>query len=147
FLETMDRIGELPAELFGDVSIAPSPPAYRIRSRFHVEGLGDAALLGFHLPGSHRIGSAGSCLALSDSLRAALADIPDPLAADGRAVSEVATLEAPDGKQRLAAVSLSQGGPSRGSGLAAGLAETFEGVRVLAPDGMVVEDTGPARLP
>src|SRR5262249_31388642 len=62
FLETMDRIGELPAELFGDVSIAPSPPAYRIRSRFHVEGLGDAALLGFHLPGSHRIGSAGSCL-------------------------------------------------------------------------------------
>jgi 23S rRNA (uracil1939-C5)-methyltransferase len=147
FLETMERIGELPAELFGDVPMAPSPPAYRIRSRFHVEGRGDAALLGYHLPGSHRVGPAESCLALSDSLRAALPGIRDAIAADGRAVSEVATLETPDGKRRLASVSLSEGGLSRGSGLAAALSGIFEGIRVFAPDGSVVEDTGPARLP
>ena len=147
FLETMDRIGELPPGLFGNLEVASSAPAYRIRSRFHVEGLGAQAVLGFHLPGSHRVGSAESCLALSDSLRAALPGIRDAVAADGRQVSEVATLETPAGKRRLAAIWLSQGGPSRGSGLAAVLASTFEGVRVFASDGSIVEDTGPARLP
>lgn len=147
FLETMERIGELPRSLFGDLLIVPSPPAYRLRSRFHAEGSGPSVALGFHRPGSHRVGPADECLALSEPLRAALPRIRDAIAKDGRAVSEIATLETPDGKRRLAAVSLSEGGPSRGSGLAAALAGTFEGIRVLAPDGTVVEDSGPARLP
>jgi len=147
FLETMERIGELPSALFGELGITPSPPAYRIRSRFHVDGLGDATVLGFHLPGSHRVGLAESCLALSDPLRAALPRMREAIASDGRAVAEVATLETPDARRRLAAITLAEGGPARGTGLSASLAGAFEGVRVVAPDGPVVEDTGPARLP
>lgn len=147
FLETMERIGELPASLFGEIAMAPSPGAYRIRSRFHAEGRGTATALGFHRPGSHRVGPAESCLALSEPMRAALPRIREALAADGRAVSEVATLETFDGKRRLAAVSLAEAAPPGSQGLGAALSEIFEGVRVLAPGGSVVEDVGPARLP
>jgi tRNA/tmRNA/rRNA uracil-C5-methylase (TrmA/RlmC/RlmD family) len=147
FLETMERIGELPAALFGEVSIAPSRPAYRIRSRFHAEGRGDAVALGFHRPGTHAIGPADACLALSDALRRRLPRIREAISADGRAVAEVATLETPDGERRLAAVSLDEAAPTGEQGLGAALSEIFEGVRILAPGGSVLEDVGPARLP
>jgi 23S rRNA (uracil1939-C5)-methyltransferase len=39
FLETMSRIGRLPAELFGALPIEASPPGYRLRSRFKRGGI------------------------------------------------------------------------------------------------------------
>src|SRR6185295_11868056 len=47
FLETMERIGGLPADRFGELPIAASPEGYRLRARFHVVGRGPAAALGF----------------------------------------------------------------------------------------------------
>lgn len=148
FLETMERIGELPPALLGEISIVPSPAAYRIRSRFHASGRAGEAVLGFHRPGSHRVEPAEACLALSDWLRAALPRLREATASDGRAVSEIATLETPDGERRLAAVSLSEAPDGAvKDGLAVSLSRIFEGVRVLAPGGSVVAEVGPARLP
>ena len=46
FLETMQRIGKLPPEFFGDLPIALSPLSHRIRNRFHLEGRCGELVLG-----------------------------------------------------------------------------------------------------
>jgi 23S rRNA (uracil1939-C5)-methyltransferase len=148
FLETMERIGELPRKLFGDLAIAPSAPAYRLRSRFHGAGRGAEAVLGFHAPGSHRVESADACLALSDALRAALPAMQEAVAGTGAAVSEIATLETSDASRRLASIRLSEAPRGLGAAeLAASLSGVFEGVRVRGPDGALLESRGEARLP
>lgn len=146
FLETMERIGELDPELFGELPLAASPPAYRIRSRFHAAGRGQGAAVGFHAPGTHRVEPAESCEALTTGMRAALPAIRQAIAASRAAAAEVATLETPDGSRRVATVRLAQA-PGGFSGLAAALGELFEGVRVKGPDGSVLERRGPSRLP
>ncbi len=93
FLETMERIGELAPEMFGSFRVAPSPSSYRIRSRFHVEGRGRQAILGFNAPGTHRVLPAEACEALSDAMRAALPAVREAVAASGLSVAEIATLE------------------------------------------------------
>src|SRR6266542_770061 len=94
FLETMDRIGELNARLFGDLSIFPSPLAYRLRNRFHVAGRDKTAAIGYFAPRTHRVESAEDCEALSDSMRAILPRLREAIAASGAAAHEVVTVEA-----------------------------------------------------
>jgi len=148
FLETMERIGELDSKLFGELSIAGSPPAYRIRSRFHVAGKGAEAVFGFHAPGTHRVAPADSCEALTDELRSALPVIRQAVGSSGVEVAEFATLETLDAARRIATVRLAERPVGFGAGgLAASLSTIFEGVRVRGPDGSVLERHGPARLP
>ena len=107
FLETMERIGQLEPETFGPpLRVVPSPPSYRIRSRFHVEGRGRQAILGFHAPGTRRVLPAQACEALSDAMRAALPAVQEAVASSGLAVSEIETLETADASRRVAAVTL-----------------------------------------
>ena len=152
FLETMERIGGLTPEAFGPLRVAPSPPSYRIRSRFHVEGHGPMAALGFYAPGTRSVLPAEACEALTGQMRAALPAIRDAVAASGLPVREVETLETRDALRRIAAVTLAQ--EPEGAGTAPGalasalsLSCAFEGVRVKAPDGSLIARHGPARLP
>jgi tRNA/tmRNA/rRNA uracil-C5-methylase (TrmA/RlmC/RlmD family) len=148
FLETMERIGELTPETFGQPRVVPSPPAYRIRSRFHVEGRGRQAILGFHAPGTRRVLPAEACEALSDEMRAALPAAREAVAASGLSVAEIATLETPDASRRVAAVTLAEEPEGFAPGALAGaLAGAFEGVRVKGPGGGVLARHGPVRLP
>jgi len=147
FLETMERIGGLEPEAFGQLRVAPSPPSYRIRSRFHVEGSGRQAAVGFHAPGSRRVLPAVACEALTDAMRTALPAIQEAVAGSGLSVAEIATLETPDSSRRIAAVTLAQEREGEASGpLAAALAGVFEGVRVKGAGGGILARHGPARL-
>ena len=65
FLETMQRIGKLPAETFGDLPIVPSELAYRIRNRFHVEGRGANLVVGQFAGRSHRVLPVSACRAIT----------------------------------------------------------------------------------
>src|SRR4029453_10144541 len=56
FLETMQRIGKLPVPAFGELPIVASPPGYRIRNRFHLEGRGADLSLGQFAARWHRVG-------------------------------------------------------------------------------------------
>ncbi len=148
FLETMERIGELDPKLFGEVPITPSPPSYRIRSRFHVSGRSRDTVVGFHAPESHRVEAADGCEALTMEMRAALPQIREAVASSGMAVAEIATLETTDGSRRVGAVSLCE--DPRGLAarvLAEDLAGVFEGVSIRAPGGGMRRKQGVTRLP
>lgn len=148
FLETMQRIGALQPEAFGKLRVLPSLPSYRIRSRFHVEGRGRQAVLGFHATGTRSVLPAEACLALTEEMRAALPAIREAVAASGLAVAEIATLETPDASRRIAAVTLAEEPEGLAPGpLASRLAAVFEGVRVRGPNGGILARHGPARLP
>ena len=103
-----DRRGCRPI-LFGELPIEPSPLAYRLRNRFHSAGRGESTQLGYFLPRTHRVESAGDCEALCESMRAALPRLRDAIAASGAAVAEIATVENLDGGRRLARAALPSG--------------------------------------
>ncbi|MGH9398841.1 MAG: class I SAM-dependent RNA methyltransferase [Thermoanaerobaculia bacterium] len=147
FLQTMARIGDLAPHLFGELPLVASPAAYRIRSRFHVSGLGPDAAVGFHAPGSNRVEPAHNCEALTGELRGALPAVREAVAAGGLAVLEIATLETPDAARRMAAVRLCEEPEGFGAaGLARRLGSLFEGVRVIGRRGRVLASEGAARL-
>ncbi len=147
FLETMERIGELPAGLFGNLSIEPSPLAYRLRARFHVAGRGEAARLGYFVPRTHRVESAENCEALSDSLRAILPGLREAIAASGAAVTDVATVENREGSRRLARAALPSGSDRRdANAVLESLSGLFDGVAVAAAEGPVLARSGERRL-
>ena len=147
FLETMERIGELPASLFGDLPIEPSPLAYRLRNRFHVAGRGEATRLGYFLPQTHRVEPAEDCEALSDSMRSLLPRLREAIASGGAAVAEIATVEDLDGVHRLARAALASGSDRRDSNaVLAALSSLFDGVAVAGAEGQILARSGERRL-
>lgn len=147
----MQRIGKLPAEVFGELPIAASALAYRIRSRFHVAGRGGDLVIGQFAPRSHRIEPVSGCRALTAATAALLPLLRDALAASGAAVAEVATLEDPAGERRLARAVLEETGKRQSrtdaQALIGALTPFFAGVRVVDSDGRSLADAGEPRLP
>ena len=139
FLETMERIGRLPREPFGELLVVASPPAYRLRNRFHVTGRGASAEVGFFAPRSHRVEAAGACEALSEGMRALIPRLAAAVAQSGAAVSEISTVESLDGAQLLAAVALSPAADRRdGQALLAALAPLVDGLVVSDASGVAL---------
>ncbi|MDQ2871253.1 MAG: hypothetical protein M3S32_10940 [Acidobacteriota bacterium] len=144
FLETMARIGRLPASSFGNLAVEPSGAGYRLRSRFHAERLDGLVRVGGFAPGTHRVEPLEACEALSESLRAllprlgeTLAPFPPPL--------EIATLESLDGGRRLARAVIA-GESGAGAPLARALAPHFDGVSVVDAKGALLRRAGAQRL-
>jgi 23S rRNA (uracil1939-C5)-methyltransferase len=150
FLETLQRIGKIPAGAFGDLPIAPSPLVYRIRNRFHLSGRGAELALGQFVPRTHRVESVAGCRAISEPTSALLPAVREALAATGAALSELATLEDPTGEKRLARAVLADGGKrllrSDAEAVARALAPLFAGVKVVDPGGAHLREAGEARL-
>src|SRR6266545_288478 len=147
FLETMDRIGELNARLFGDLSIFPSPLAYRLRNRFHVAGRDKTAAIGYFAPRTHRVESAEDCEALSDSMRAILPRLREAISSSGAAVAEVSTVENLDGSRRLARAALPAGSDRRdANAVLEAFSGLFDGVAVADAEGPVLAKSGERRL-
>jgi 23S rRNA (uracil1939-C5)-methyltransferase len=150
FLETMQRIGKIPQEAFGELPIAGSPLAYRIRSRFHAAGRGDELVLGQFAPRSHRIESIASCRALTPQMAAHLPSLREALAVSGAGVTELATLEDPAGERRLARAVLAETGKrqsrSEAQAVIGALAASFAGVRVVDSNGRTLAEAGESRL-
>ena len=150
FLETMQRIGRIPAETFGDLPIAGSPLGYRIRSRFHAAGRGGELVFGQFAPRSHRIESVVRCRALAPQTAARLPRLRDALAESGASVTELATIENPAGDRGLARVVLAEPGKRRSRAEAqaviAALAPSFAGVRVVDRNGRTLGEAGESRL-
>jgi len=150
FLETMQRIGKFPAGAFGDLPIAPSPLAYRIRNRFHLSGRGPELELGQFVPRTHRVESIAGCRAIGEPTSSLLPAVREVLAATGAGISELATLEDAAGENRLARAALPEG-PKRllrsdAEAVAGALAPFFAGVKVVGPDGSVLREAGDTRL-
>lgn len=150
FLETMQRIGKLPAEAFGDLPIAGSPLGYRIRSRFHAAGRGAELVLGQFAPRSHRIEPIARCRALTPAAAARLPRLREALSESGASVIELATIENPAGDRGLARAVLAETGKRRGRAEAqaviAALAPSFAGVRVVDRSGRTLGEAGEPRL-
>lgn len=147
FLETMERIGELPGRLFGELPLAPSPPGYRLRNRFHVAGRGDALRIGFFAPHTHRVEPADHCEALSGETRAWLPRLREGIASSHVAVREIAMVEALDGSQRLARLALEAGGNRRdANALVSAVSGIVEGVLVEGEDDVILGRAGERRL-
>src|SRR3984893_3333258 len=96
FLETMERIGGQPPEVFGQWPAEESPERYRLRSRYHVSGTDSHTILGYFAPRSHRVEPLTDCEALSRQTVELLPRIRDAIAASGARVAEVSLLETPD---------------------------------------------------
>jgi tRNA/tmRNA/rRNA uracil-C5-methylase (TrmA/RlmC/RlmD family) len=152
FLETMQRIGHLAPELFGDPkpeSPAASGAGYRLRLRLHVAGAGEAARIGYFAPGTHRVVDAASCEAIASSTRAGFPEMRDAIAESGIAASELAILEDLPGTRRLfrltgAAEAAGAAGETR---LVERLLSSFEGVRLESAEGALRLERGRGRLP
>jgi len=86
FLETMERIGGQPPEVFGPLPAEGSPARYRLRSRFHVSGTGSQTVLGYFAPRSHRVEPLTDCEALSRQTVELLPRIRDIIASSGACV-------------------------------------------------------------
>ncbi len=147
FLETMERIGGLPRELFGELPIAPSPPGYRLRNRFHVSGRGASAAVGFFAPRTHRVEPAERCEALGEGMRALLPLLSDAVAGSGAEVVRIETVESFDASRRLARALLSEQADRRdANALASALGRLFEGAAVAGAKGETLGESGLTRL-
>jgi len=147
FLETMERIGELPREPFGPLPIKASPPGYRLRNRFHVSGRGASARVGFFAPRTHRIEPADGCEALSEGMRVLLPRLSERVASSGAAVGEIATAEDLGGSRRLARATLGSGADRRdANALLSALAPLFDGIAVADRAGALLGRSGESRL-
>jgi tRNA/tmRNA/rRNA uracil-C5-methylase (TrmA/RlmC/RlmD family) len=147
FLETMERIGELPRRLFGEIPITASAPGYRLRNRFHVSGRGASAAVGFFAPRTHRVEPADGCEALGREMRALLPRLRESVAQSGAGVSEIATVETLDESRRLARATLSEGADRReANALLSALEPLFDGVTVADRSGAVLGRAGTTRL-
>ena len=147
FLETMERIGELPPSTFGALAIETSPLGYRLRSRFHVSGVGQDAAVGYFAPRTHRVESAEPCEALSEPLRSLLPALRDAVASSGASVSEISVVEDLEASRRLARATLSgQADRREANALAAAISPLFEGIAVASSGGIVLARSGERRL-
>jgi len=148
FGETMERIGELPAELFGDMPIVPSPPGYRLRARIHVEGRGKEMAVGYYAARTHRVEPAEACEALPEAMRALLPPLRDALAESGAAVSSVAMVGTLDGRPRIARILFGNDASDRRGAHAVcdALAGLLEGVAVEGEKGELLASRGEPRL-
>jgi tRNA/tmRNA/rRNA uracil-C5-methylase (TrmA/RlmC/RlmD family) len=150
FLETMQRIGKLPAETFGDLRIVPSDLAHRIRNRFHVEGRGANLVLGQFAGRSHRVLPIAGCRAITPQTAALLPSIRDALAGTDAALSELATLEETAGDRRLARATLGDISKrqlaTEAESVGRALEPFFAGVKVVDREGRAVFQAGEARL-
>ena len=93
FLESMQRIGKLPPETFGDLGIVASDLGYRTRNRFHVDGRGAGLVIGQFAGRSHRVVPVTACRAITPQTSELLPAVRDALAACGATLSELATVE------------------------------------------------------
>ncbi len=150
FLETMQRIGKLPPEIFGALPILASPLAYRIRNRFHLEGRGAELVLGHFAARTHRVEPIVDCRALTPQTAALLPSIRDALAATAAAVSELATLEDFSGERRIARATLGETGRKQSRGGADAVLRSlnpfFHGVKVVDGEGVPLQEGGEPRL-
>jgi 23S rRNA (uracil1939-C5)-methyltransferase len=147
FRETVARIGRLPAESLGELPVVPSPPGYRLRTRFHVERSAGGVRLGFFEPGTHRLQPAAACQMLTPQTRALLPRLEEALARNGAPVSEVGTLESLDGEMRLGRLSLAARGTEVSLGpLLLATEDLFAGLRVEDVDGRPLATRGEKRL-
>ncbi len=106
FLESMERIGKIPARDFGELPVEPSPLGYRLRNRFHVSGRGEEVRIGSFAPRTHTVRPVTDCEALSPPTRALLPRVREEIAASGLALSEIATLEDLAGERHIARITL-----------------------------------------
>ena len=143
FLETLQRLGKLDPDPFGEPDVAASPSGYRLRARLHVSGEGGAGAVGYFVPGTHRVVSAGSCEALSPETRAALPRLQRAVA--GTSVSELALLEDLSAAHRLVQVAV-ESDPAAASLLAEGLSGVVDGVRIVDADGRTLVQRGARAL-
>ena len=150
FFETMGRIGRFPARLFEPLPIEPSPPGYRLRSRFHAAALpGGRVVVGAFAPRTHRVEPLDACEALSPAMREALPKIEAALA--GAPVpSELSVVEDLEGARRIAQATLRDGAAEAGRVIAA-LEPLFDGLTVVstadsAGRSRLLERTGEPRL-
>ena len=147
FLETMERIGDVPGNLFGELPIEESALAYRLRNRFHATGRGESARIGYFAPGTHDVTPAENCEALSEPMRALLPRLGAAIAQSGSTVLEIATVESLDARRRLARATLPAGSDRRdANALLDALFDLFDGVAVADVEGDVLARGGERRL-
>jgi tRNA/tmRNA/rRNA uracil-C5-methylase (TrmA/RlmC/RlmD family) len=143
FLESMSRLGAIPSDVFGELPVVASALAYRLRARFHVEGRGDSAVLGFYRPGSHRAESAAGCLALSAGLRELLPQLAQAIARAQASVSEISIAESFDAATRVGRVVVAADTrASDGQSLCQALGGLLDGVAVVAARGKRLAASG-----
>jgi len=139
FLETMLRLGGLEAGRFGGLPIAASPSGYRLRARFHVNGLGNDVAVGYYARRTHRVESAELCEALSEETRASLPRLRENLASFAISASEISLVEDLSGRRRIGQLRVQ---PKTSLADARSLAETLSGIF----DGFSVVAAGGVRL-
>ena len=149
FLETMSRIGRLPAEAFGELPIEPSDDGYRLRSRLHAARRGGRLVVGAFAPRSHSVEPLDACIALAPGTRALLNRLADAVEASGEEPAEIAMMESLDAGRRIARLNLAAPageGDAAARRLGRSVASLFDGVRVCAPSGRVAYSEGEDRL-
>ena len=150
FLESMQRIGKLPPETFGDLGIVASDLGYRIRNRFHVDGRGAGLVIGQFAGRSHRVLPVKLCRAITPQTSALLPAVRDALAACGATLTELATVEDASGERRLALATLGDVARRQVAGeaesIGGALAPFFAGVKVVDRERRAVYQAGEARL-
>jgi 23S rRNA (uracil1939-C5)-methyltransferase len=131
FLETMERIGGQPGDLFGDLPAEASPPRYRLRNRWHVSGEGAAVTIGYFKARTHRVEPLIDCEAVSLETIALLPRFREGIARTGARVESLAILESSDSAQRLIQALLPPGQtPSAARGVLSALSPLAAGVEI-----------------
>jgi 23S rRNA (uracil1939-C5)-methyltransferase len=147
FLETMERIGELPAGSFGELAIEASALAYRLRNRFHGSGRGDDAAIGYFAPRTHRVEPAENCEALSEPMRALLPSLRAAIASSRASVAEIATVEDLQGSRRVARATLaSVADRQEANALLSAAGPLFDGLAIASSEGPILARSGERRL-
>ena len=136
FLETMARLGNLDAGLFGELPLTPSEGAYRLRTRLHASGRGGDTALGYFAPRTHRVETAESCESLSGPTRRSLPRLKEAIVASGAPLSEVSIAEDREAAMRIVRITLGPAGDRRDAhSLEAALAGVLEGTLIVSGDG------------
>ena len=142
FLETMQRLGGLSPEQFGELAVAPSAPGYRLRLRLHADA--EAETVGYFAPRTHRVVPVARCEAIAAETRNRIPGIEAALRESRVDAGEVAILEDLEGSRRACRVTIA-GSPAAARELAERI-DGFQGVRILDPDGGTLHERGDATL-
>ncbi len=143
FLETMERIGGQRASTFGALPAVSSPLRYRMRSRFHVSGVGPEVAVGYFVPRTHRVEPMVDCEVISREVIALVPGLREAIAGSGVRVQTVTMLEEADASRHLAQVVVTAPAPRRGvERLVAGLSPLLGGLRVEEEHSGTFSETG-----